>query len=401
VALVAHGVALAGVLYAGAGFRNGDAAAYAAQAWAGDLGDRPIHAGYILVAMALSFGGWERLPLALDALTALAAGVAVVAVSARVEGPGKVVTALLLGVAVLPECAFAEVDVVWFALLALAVAVNGPFRAAALAAAAVLVSPTAIAACGWVVVERLRKERPEGVAWVPVAVACTVSALLGGTQTEWWSGDRGVGTFTPDPLLTWSSWLRQADVLGPAALLGVLALIPEAARKRWPAVLATAPLLLAPADVPAWLVPAAALAVAAGEAANTREDLRRVWLVLLVPYTLVGLAALDRAHDRIAADSALAAHVAAEMQPTDGLVAPWSWGVRASVQATRDAYELRWRVPGEPVRNQEWQFCQGLTGRVAVLPPGERLPGAGDGEPDASGVRWYPAEEARRIYCEG
>ena len=105
------------------------------------------------------------------------------------------------------------------------------------------------------------------------------------------------------------------------------------------------------------------------------ETSRRVLLALLL------LSALDFvrgawAHaDRVArvrAEEAAIAAVLADWRPGDALVAPWSWGVRASVRATGDPYALTWAVPGVPPRDPAW--CGRTFDRIHTLPPGPAQP---------------------------
>jgi len=158
-----------------------------------------------------------------------------------------------------------------------------------------------------------------------------------------------------------------------------------------------APLLLAPPDTHAGLLLAASLGP---PAAHGVASLRRFggWGRLVLA-ALLGLLCVDAGlavrdwHgrlDRVAEEDATVRAVLATMGPGDGLVAPWSWGVRASVIATGDPYALRWRVPGEPVHDQV-KWCNHTWERVFLLPPDvvlspdlERVVRATDG------VRWVP-----------
>lgn len=90
--------------------------------------------------------------------------------------------------------------------------------------------------------------------------------------------------------------------------------------------------------------------------------------------------------DEVRAQEAAIAAVVARMGPDDALVAPWSWGVRASVHATGDPYALPWRVPGEPVRDPT-PTCAHLYDHVWVL-PASALPQHWTGD---------PIGEARRV----
>ncbi|MBA2321769.1 MAG: hypothetical protein H0V89_11515, partial [Deltaproteobacteria bacterium] len=75
---MAAAVLAIGLLAGGRGFVNGDAAAYAAQGWDADLGQRVVHLGWVAVAAALAPLAGDGLPTWLDGVNALLAASAVV-----------------------------------------------------------------------------------------------------------------------------------------------------------------------------------------------------------------------------------------------------------------------------------------------------------------------------------
>jgi hypothetical protein len=345
-----------GIAGSGAGFRNGDAACYAAQAWAGDLSERTIHLGYLAVAALLAKLAGPALPTALDLLSAVAAASAVLAVAriASRSGGSAVVAALVAAAVVLPEASYAEVDVVWLALVAWAAAVEDPRASAVFVGLAVTVSPTALLAVPFVLA--VRRE------WMPgLGALVAVIALTLVSRGDWWAGDRGVLGASLDPGRTVGMWAWQAaQWAGPVAML-----VSARPRDRW-IVAAAVPLVLVPSDVPGWMVPGLALAIAAANA-ELPERVRGA-------FALAGAATLawsvvtwwDQGV-RIRAENAAIAAVAANLQPRDGVIAPWSWGTRLSVVVTGAPYAAWWRVPGPAVRDQE-RWCEGEYSRVVLLP---------------------------------
>ncbi len=355
----------AGLLAGGSGFVNGDAAAYAAQAAAGDLGQRVVHLGWIAVAAALSPVFGDGLPQALDGLVTLAAA-GTVALVGRSAGPRS---AWLAAAVLLPVSAFAEVDVPWIALIIGAALVSDRRVSAGLAAIAVTVSPTSLLAVPWLALHR-RSVTPLLAASVAVLA---LSVLTGG---DWWWADRGVLSGpTPRPLRVLGSWVAHPWwVVLPAI--------------RWrPPLAALGLLLLAPADVPTWAM------VGVAAVLQLREEVRSSkWLGVVVA---VGLFALVLETMSVRREDRVARHVAASLGPADGLVAPWTWGVRVSMYATGDPYGLTWRPPDGFVRDQQATWCAADLARVAHLPPGRAWT---DGTlVDDAGVRW--GERAPREGC--
>lgn len=332
--LAAAGVTAVGLAVGGAGFLNGDAAAYAAQGLAGDLASRPVHAAYVAVAVALG-GLGDALPRALDALTAVAAGGAVLAATHAARAPA--LAAAVAAACVLPWCAFAEVDLPWMALV-LAAVVAPPAAAAAAAGLAVAVSPTALLAMPWVAVERGGARVLAGP-WIAVAVLTLAS---GGA---WWTGDRGVltGALLPGRSL-------EVHLLSG---LWALALLP---RRR--AALALLPLVLAPPDVPTWLL---------WGLASARHLPRVRWARgLALGTVLLGLWGLGERRAHVAREDRVLRAVAEALRPGDAVEAPWSWGARLGVIASGDPYGVHWVAVPQPVRDQV--LCPAE--RVLALPPG-------------------------------
>jgi len=351
---LALGVAALGVVLGGAGFLNGDAAVYAAQGWAGDLASRPVHAGYVAVAVLLG-GLGEGLPRALDAVSALAAGALVWGAGRRAEA--RDVSALVAAGCVLPWCAFAEVDLPWMALVLWGALAGSPAWSAALLAGAVWVSPTALLALPWVAWHR-------GGVRVLAGPLLAVAALTVGSQGEWWWGDRGVLHAPRLPGRTaaafgWSGVWALALLSGDRKLLGLL------------------PLLLAPPDVPTWVL----WGVASARSLPALSWGRGLALGAL----LLGLWGLAERRSRVGSEDRVLRAVLAQLEPGDVLEAPWSWGARASVMATGDPYGARWIAVPRGVRDQ--QRCPAQ--RLVALPPGAE-PSTGASLVDAHGVVWGP-----------
>lgn len=350
-ALIAAAVLVAGLALGGSGTLGGDPVVYAAQARAGDLWSRPVHLGYLALANALAPLAGDALLRWLDAVSALAAAAVVLAVGRTTA------SALVAAAVVLPHAPFAEVDLVWVALLAWVPAVR-PAVGAALVALAVAVSPVALLALPWLLATT-RDARPLAGAAVAVLALTLVS---GG---DWWIGDRGVLTgaaLAPGRVAerwAWAlPWLGLPLYRGPAGPL-----------------LSTLPLWLAPPDVPTALVPGLALA------SGVRRASMLAWAQAAVgAFALASTTASVRAEDRLLRE------VAAELGPRDGVVARWSDGVRISAFATGDPYALIWRPADRPVRDQAERWCADPPDRVAVVTSG--------------GARWEDGSAwSRRFGC--
>ncbi len=388
--LVAGVVLCVGLAGAGAGFVNGDAAVYAAQGWQGDVSSRPVHFGYVALAALLAPLAGDALPTWLDGLSALACAATVLAAGAfagSMKHRVPWVAAAVSGALLLPLASFAEVDPLWTALLAWAVAVPGAGVAALLTGLATLFSPLALLGLLWVsmarwarALERVRDtpgvvldvRMPNGGLWlVPLVV---VVALSVGSGLEWWTGDRGV-LAAPAPRLVRAlqAWAGHAVPWASLPLI-VLGWVTGGGVGTLAALL----LLVAPPDTAAWGPLAFSLALLASRGATTARAWGRPgWaLIALVGIDLLlGGMAWRREGVRVRTEQAQIAQVLAAMGPDDGLVAPWTWGARASVLATRDPYALMWRVPGPPVRDpQPW--CNRVFTRIHVLPPDLVLPDA-------------------------
>lgn len=405
VGAVVAAVAAVGCAGAGAGFANGDAAVYAAQGWAGDLGQRVVHVGWIAVAVALAPMAGPSLPAWLDGVTALFAAVAVAAIArlAGVLDRSPLVAAVAAAAVVLPLASSAEVDVPWFALVA--VAATAPrVGGALLVAGAVLVSPTALLALPWLAVTRWRVARRRGeleplldVAALVLAAGLTVGCLTLGSAGSWWTGDRGV--LTGAHTMIKGAWFLHAVPVGllPLAFLACWR-DRRGCRADGLGLLAAVPLVLAPPDVPSWLVPAGACVVlAAGAGGPQGWRYRRaagvVTVAVLAWDVLASGATWAAERARVQREVAVITGVLAELGPDDALVAPWSWGTRASVMQTRDPYALPWRVSGRPVRDQAERFCGHAFRRVVVLPPGAKVPGVEGWEAGPEGTWWAPGAE--------
>lgn len=384
------GVSVAVMLLAatgtGLGFRNGDAAAYVAQAWAGAVEERLIHVGYLAIAVLIAPVVGEALPMTLDFVSVLAAGTVVAAMGAMAarRGESALLVALATGAVVVPEASFAEVDLPWVALLVGAAWVRSTVACAALVVWAVAVSPVAVLALPWIALERRRD--PVAIAVGGGVAVLGLSLLTGG---EWWSGDRGVLTVSLAPGRSAEAWLAHAAPVVPLML--VVAAVGDRLRRVTMAV--TLPLVLAPPDIPAWLP--LHVAVAAGIGARPT---RWAWAAALVAVVL-GTGAWSLQARRVRDEDRVIRATVAAMSSEHALIAPWSWGVRASVIATGDPYALPWRTPGTPVRDQGARFCNERFEQVAALPPGW-VPGDGVLRVDASGVAWGPGAWVAPERCQ-
>ena len=348
-----------GLASTGQGFLNGDAAAYAAQGWAFDLAQRTTHLAYLLMASWLGVVAGPWLPWALDLVSLGAAVCCVVQVTRLARDPGVGCAGAVA--CVMPWCAFAEVDLIWSALLLCALAANTARQAAWWTALAVGTSPVALLLVPWMCARR----GPRGVATGALAAVCALTVVTWGA---WWWGDRGV---VPG-LIVEPGRLAEAAIIGLPWALCVL-WRPRAQ------VLWLLPVVLAPPDIPVWIWLGFVWAMdVGGDAWGRRLALASVFLASF---------GLQERVARVQREQAVLQEVVDSMGPQDGLVAPWSWGVRASVMATGEAYGLRWRIPGPSLLgSQEARWCEARPSRVASLPPRARW--AQGGVVDDVGVHW-------------
>lgn len=326
---------------------NGDAVVYAHQADTGALAERWTHAGYVMLLMM--FRGLMG-PVGGDVLTAVCAGWAT-AVVGRAHGSAA---AAMVGGALLSLAPFAEVDAVWFALLAAGAHARSEVRGGALLAASIAVSPTALVALPWGVWARPGR-RWRGMPWAVLALT-VISA--GG----WWLARRGVltGGWTPAPLAH-LPWLVAGAVLAAPGWFSGEGAATHRAALPWVGLA-----LLAPADVPSELVGLLALspfvairsrrAVAAGAALALTVGIARAFV--MSNQTL-------RESDSIRA-------VAEELEEHDGLVGAWSWVVRVSAARTGDPEGVPWLTSGGAHSDG---FCERVPPTVVWLPPGGGPPG--------------------------
>lgn len=373
-----------GISGAGAGFANGDAAVYAAQGLAGDLSQRVVHVGYIAIAAALAPLAGDDLPRWLDVVTAFACAATALGAGrlAGTFGRPPWVAAAVTGALLLPVASSAEADPLWVALVVWAAAVRTPWRAAMLAAMAVPISPLALLAIPWVWTMRwnravldgpkrasywLGARNPNANLWFASIVVVLVLTIASGG--DWWTGDRGVLEAPwPRPWRVAQAWGAEGVPWWSAPLLVFGWLVGGG-----PGLLAGWPMFLAPPDADTWPLFTVSLAVvaAAGVAPLRRISRPALFLVLLVaamdPWT--GLRRHTAHIEAVRAEEAAIADVLAAMGPNDGLVAPWTWGVRASVRGTGDPYALPWRVPGDPVRDPT-AWCARPFDHLWVLPAG-------------------------------
>ncbi len=379
---IAGGVTLVGVLAAGAGPKNGDAAVYVASALNADLTERTVHAGYLAIATVLGLLVGDGLLYTLDVLSAVSAGLAVLGVGelAKRHRCDPAISAVVMAICVVPFAGHAEVDLPLAALLVWAAAVRDHRAAAALTAAAVLVSPVALISLPWLLAVRprprvqrpsvqagLRYTRTPGQASasrdILLAAAGTVALVSLLSMGGWWTGERGVLTGSlPRPDRTALAWLRYG--LPIAAL--------PAAWLAWRndhrfALLWALPLLLVPADVVAWLPASASLALAVGMGWSLHPSWQWLWTTLLgIQMGVAGLSLLS-SWDRVTLANSRLEQIAAYIEPTDGIVAPWHLGARLSILVTGDPYGLRWRTPDGGVRDQAERWCADPPNRTIVL----------------------------------
>ncbi len=298
-ALVMGAVAMGcGLPFVGAGPMNGDQAVYLDQAARFALTERWTHVGYVLIHL-----GWSD-PLGSDVLTAVAGASAVALIASRW---GILAGVVALG-AVLPWLPFGEVDLPWWCATVLAVLSPAGWGAVLLGLAAAI-SPTALAALPWVAVRFDAR-------WLGGLAAVGLLTVLSGGA--WWVGNRGVLA---------SSW--SLDPVG-TALPGILAALTLGRRPRWAALLALAPILAAPSDLPAGLI--GVLAVCAGrERIAVPQSLRVVAWAVSWGWGANGLLAT---HHRVREETRIIQELASTLDPRDELVGPWSWRVRVSLAAT-------------------------------------------------------------------
>jgi len=397
--LAAMAVLAVGLSGAGAGFANGDAAVYAAQGAAGDLSQRVVHVGYVAIAAALAPLAGDDLPRWLDAVTALACALTTLGAGrlAATYGRPPWVAAAVTGAMLLPIASSAEADPLWVAPIVWAAAVRTPWRAALLAAAAVPISPLALLGLSWVWTIRWTRTVTQGPktvrAWMDApnptanlwfAALVTVLVLTIVTGGAWWTGDRGVLSAPwPRPWRVAQAWAAHGVPWWSAPLLAMGWVIGGG-----PGLLAPWPLFLAPPDAHTWPLFTVSLALIASAGVGWLLSISRQATLALVALAAVdpvlGWVRHERHLDGVRADEAAIRDVLAGMGPNDGLVASWSWGVRASVRATGQPYALAWRVPGEPVRDPA-AWCATRFDHVWVLPP-SALPAHWTGEP--AGAAW-------------
>jgi hypothetical protein len=275
---------------------------------------------------------------------------------------------------------------------------------------AVLLSPTALLALPWLFAFRaFSVEEGRGrPAWVLEALGPFCAALFAvGIQSlwdapSWWISDRGVlnamGGVSPRPFGVWARalWLPALLAVGGFRQRGSFGLA-------W-----TLPLLLAPADVPTWLLAGAPLALGAAAAwARSGAPLRAALLVLLSVQGILSLRAQEQEIRRVARVTAITEAMAARLLTGEALLAPWGWGVRVGVAATRDPYGVPWAPLEGPPPARALRWCGAEIRRVALLPPGVRPdPNPdldGEGFRDEHGVSWFdvdPGVWQRRLGCE-
>jgi hypothetical protein len=339
----------------GVGHANGDSLVYQVQIEEGDLAQRTIHVGYLCVGMGVRalFNG--PLPLLMDHANAVIAAMAVAVVGVASPRAGWL-AALGASAVALSIGPFAEVDALWW--LGICLAASLPSRAAAVAAGlAMTVSPVTLLALPWAA--RRDRHRARHLFAGALAGLVLLTVVSGG---DWWVGERGVLTApSPRPLRTVLAWGWHLPWL----------LLPLAMRRAvgWRAeLISLAPLLLAPPDVPSWLVIGTAIALRAAEAG------KGPWLALVVPTMVWSGWLLAEERQRVIDEQRVVRQVAQAMGPDDGLIAPFSLAVRVAHLATGDPYGLNWRPEGRFLRDQQRRWCAGTPEQVWVLPSVDDAP---------------------------
>ncbi|HHO53572.1 MAG TPA: hypothetical protein ENK18_22545 [Deltaproteobacteria bacterium] len=237
------------------------------------------------------------------------------------------------------------------------------------AAVGISVSPVALLALPWVALER----RSVGPLIEGLVVVLGLTVLSAG---GWWLGERGLLRGPPPrPGRTLSAWIETL----PWLLLLALLLPGARGRRDRPALqlLVLLPLGLAPPDVPAWSLGGIVLARAVARRGSVGAR------ALVVGQLWLGIGGAQARSKQVRAEAEVIAHLVDTLGPDDALVAPWTWGARVSVAATKDPYGLIWRPPDGWLRDQATRWAEAAPTRAAWLPPG-----SGEGRSDASGVRW-------------
>jgi len=321
-------VGVVGVALSGAGPVNGDAAVYAQQAVTGALTERWTHVGY--VALLQMFSIFVDVHRAADLLSAVCAAAAIGLLGTRLatldperESGSALLAGTLLAGLVLPWAPFGEVDPVWLACLGVGV-LSDPRLGGLGLGAAVLISPTSLAAMPWIVI-KYRDYR-----WVaPVAVLVLITGLSLGA---YWTGNRGLATggWSPDPVAHFQ-WLIVPILMGVRGVVPVDMLVLVG--------------LLAPGDVPGhWVVALPLIA----EASRARD---RLWWAAVAVLVGLGLQRTVETRDRVLRETALIAEISKRITPAGQVVGPWSWGVRIAVATTGESDG----IPHAPGR----QPCEG------------------------------------------
>jgi hypothetical protein len=274
--------------------------------------------------------------------------------------------AALAAAAVVPWASFAEVDVPWMALCVGGAAVANPWVAGVLLALATAVSPVALLAMPWVWRARAWPEGQRGVVALCAPTLLFVVGISVASAGAWWLGPRGLF-----PGIVFAPWRVFTEGL---------AAMPWFSLPLWlwgwllggaPGLLAAAPLLLAPPDLPVSVLVAVSLGLGGARAwawARGRRRLLLLFALLIVADLARSGAAWRGRAERVRTEHGALQSLVSSLEPGDRVVAPWTWGARASVLATGKAYGLDWRTPDKA----EPAWCD--QGRVRVLPPDSGAP---------------------------
>lgn len=371
----------------GGGFFGGDVPVYIHQANSGDLSQRVIHIGYIMLIQCLLPLFGEKVHMVLDALN-LIAGLGIVCLVYRwgtQRGYSKILSAGFVGIALIPFLSWAEVDLLWIGAVTLAIVIRNRVGSALIFSLGMTLSPVALLTLPFVLLER-RALGDSKTPWIhcgSVVVVWGVLSLIGGG--DWWIGDRGVlSMHSLSPGLVLQHWIEDGLSYGLAPW--VIAGTVMGRDYRW---LVLLPLCLAPPDVPTGLCLAIAWSGGFSDAVNRSRSipvLRWIFpLCVFLQLTYQG-GRWKETRDRLVQERTEINHVAAQIPENALLLAPWRLGVQVSLVKTGDPYQGRWRSQQKPVRDQQDRSCDLNASSVWWIPTHSIPVGPGPWTQDISGA---------------
>ncbi len=353
----------------GVGYRNGDAAVYVHQATMGDLNQRWVHLGYLALGSLVS--PYLDVARFYEWMNVAAAGALVIGMGRLVgrDSARRIEVALLTAAVVLPQVAGGELDLPWIALVVWATALPAGWGVALCFGAAMAISPVAVLTLPWMAMRASRRH----LVWAVGGAVLVIIALTGLSLGDWWVGDRGVLTGgSPRPYRSLIAW---AEALGMG--LGVIGLATLGSRTA-----CLLPLLLAPADVPVWVMGGLFFAL---ELTRYGTRARRLAIAATGVALVESIGGAVDSSRRMEAENAALEQVASVVGD-DGLVAAWTYGVRVSLLQADDPYGMRWITPEGGVREQQSRWCADPPRRSWVLGK----------DPDGD-LSW--SEQSRTILC--